>query len=210
MIKNKKAVRRPDMSIIRDALASRTMITSLGVVRQFPDQPSHFDIETEEVPREILVDVELVPSGERVLCRLGFGTFGVYSIPAVDQEVAVLIPHDPQSLIKDELENHPIIVGILSTETPGDLVAGTVIVEAPDAAHVRASSVYLGEGADQAAMRGDQFQADLTTLLKALETFCTAVSAAPIVGPAATTLAGASSDFRTAMFSHISQAVKVK
>jgi len=74
------------------------------------------------------MEVELVPSGTRVTCRLGFGNDGVYRIPRVNSEVAVLLPYDPSSMIKDPFDFDPIIVGVLNTEAPAQLTDDTRII----------------------------------------------------------------------------------
>src|SRR5687767_10926034 len=99
--RGKQGAKRADTNILREMLGGQQMTTSLGVVRKFPGESSHFEVNTENGTNEILVDVELIPSGERVQCRLGFGNDGVYRIPRVNSEVAVLVPYSPQSLIKD-------------------------------------------------------------------------------------------------------------
>jgi hypothetical protein len=119
---SKRGVRggkRLDVNQLRDLIAKIPMVTALGVVRKFPGETSHFEVNTENGSNEILVDVEIMPSGERVQCRLGFGNEGVYSeSPSEGSEVAVMLPFSPQSLIKDSLDFEPIIVGVLDTNAP--------------------------------------------------------------------------------------------
>lgn len=112
-------------------IGQQQMTTSLGVVRKFPEHASHFEIDTENGTNEIMVDVELIPSGTRVLCRLGFGNDGVYRIPRVGSEVAVLVPYDSSSLIKDSLDYEAIIVGVLNVNAPSALTSDdTIVIEA--------------------------------------------------------------------------------
>lgn len=126
-------------------LARAQLVTSLGVVRKFPGEESHYEISAENGEREILVDVELIPSGERVACRLGFGSDGVYRIPRENQEVAVLIPYDPQSLIKDSLDFGAIIVGVLDNDVPSALDSDDVVVIKTGTVKVIADSIDLGD-----------------------------------------------------------------
>lgn len=144
MKNRKKATKRMDQAVMREAFADRTMTSALGVVRKFPGESSHFEISDENGSREILVDVELMPNRERVLCRLGFGNDGVYRIPRVDQEVAVLIPSAPQSLVKDPLDDHPIIIGVLDTECPSELADANIVVIKATKVHVLSGDIKLG------------------------------------------------------------------
>lgn len=130
---------------MREWLASAQLVTSLGVVRKFPGEESHYEINTENGEREILVDVELIPSGTRVQCRLGFGNDGVYRIPRENQEVAVLVPYDPTTLIKDSLDFGPIIVGVLDNEAPSQLDSDDIVVIKTGTVKVIADAIELGD-----------------------------------------------------------------
>lgn len=142
--KGQKPIRRMDRGVMKAALAARTLTSALGVVRKFPGETSHFEIDDENGTREILVDVELMPSRERVLCRLGFGNDGVYRIPRVDQEVAVLINNDPQSMVADPLDDHPIIVGVLDNEAPDELDDDDIVVVKATRVHIVSGDIKLG------------------------------------------------------------------
>lgn len=137
--------KRLDVGAMKELLSTTQLVTSLGVVRQFPGEDSHYEISTENGSREILVDVELIPSGTKVQCRLGFGNDGVYRIPRVDQEVAVLVPYDPQSLIKDSLDFDPIIVGVLDNEAPSQLDSDDIVVIKTGTVKVIADAIELGD-----------------------------------------------------------------
>lgn len=128
----------------RNMIAKSEMVTSLGVVRKFPGEDSHFEISTENGDAEVLVDVELIPSGERVLCRLGFGNDGVYKIPRENQEVAVLVPYNPQSLIRDSLDYGAIIVGVLDNNVPSELDDDDIAVVKATRVHVVSDDIKLG------------------------------------------------------------------
>jgi hypothetical protein len=156
---SKRGVRggkRVDTAQLKDWLSKGEIVTSLGVVRKFDDQSSHFEVSTENGSREILVDVELVPSGTRVTCRLGFGGQGVYRIPQVNTEVAVLIPFDPQSLIKDSLDFEPIIVGSLDVAAPSQLDNDDIVVISSARVHVYSDNILLGTspGAQEGVVNG--------------------------------------------------------
>ena len=132
-------------SIRRLIQANTPMATALGVVRLFPGEDSHFDIDLdpETGQREVLVDVELMPRSERVLCRLGFGGDGIYRIPRVDQEVAVLIPTDKNSLIQDELDGFAIIVAVLDTSVPNAVDGDDIVVISSDRVRVIATQAVI-------------------------------------------------------------------
>ncbi|HEY6018425.1 MAG TPA: hypothetical protein VIY48_00540 [Candidatus Paceibacterota bacterium] len=156
---SKRGVRggkRVDTAQLKDWLSKGEIVTSLGVVRKFEDQSSHFEVSAENGSREILVDVELVPSGSRVTCRLGFGGNGVYKIPPVDTEVAVLIPFDPQSLVKDSLDFEPIIVGTLDVNAPTQLDNDDIVVISSARVHVYSDNILLGTspGAQEGILNG--------------------------------------------------------
>jgi hypothetical protein len=137
--------KRVDTQMMRAMIGQQQMTTSLGVVRKFPGETSHFDIDTENGTAEVLVDVELIPSGTRVQCRLGFGNPGVYSIPKENAEVAVLIPYDPSSLIKDSLDFEPIIVGVLDANAPTQLTGPDLVVVKASKVQVISSNIELGD-----------------------------------------------------------------
>lgn len=168
MIASKRARmggKRMDFATQRAALGQQQMTSALGIVRQFPGEQSHFEISTENGTNEILVDIELIPSGTRTLARVGFGTDGMYRIPRVGQEVAVLIPYDSSSLIKDSMDYEPIIIGVLDTDAPAELVDATTVIKAPSviviADHVQVKSPDIklsqadGSGTDKLARKSD-------------------------------------------------------
>jgi hypothetical protein len=122
---------RLDRSELRRMVLENTpMQTALGIVRLFPGESSHFEIQinSDTGQREVLVDVELIPRSEKVLCRLGFGQDTIYRIPRVNQEVAVLIPMEKNSLVADELDGNPIIVAILDSGIPDALDSDDIVV----------------------------------------------------------------------------------
>lgn len=140
-----RGAKRLDVNQWREMLGGQETTTALGVVRKFSGESSHFEISTENGSREVLVDVELIPSGARTLCRLGFGNDGIYRIPRVDQEVAVLLPYDARSMIKDSMDWQPIIVGVLDNEAPSQLDDDDIVVISSSRVHVIADDIKLGE-----------------------------------------------------------------
>lgn len=172
-----KGGKRLDANQFRDLLSKGQQVTCLGVVRKFPDHDSHFEINTENGSKEILVDVELIPSQTRVLCRLGFGNDQHFKIPRVDQEVAVLCPYDPQSLIKDPLDFEPIIVGVLDVNVPSEITGdGDHIIKGSNKVTIDAPTVTCGaEAGSEKALKGDTFLSALNTLITALSTYATGI-----------------------------------
>lgn len=142
--RGKLGAKRVDTSALSAMLTQQQMTTSLGVVRKFEGETSHFDIDTENGTNEILVDVELIPSGTRTQCRLGFGNDGVYRIPRVGTEVAVLLPYDPSSLIKDSLDYEGIIVGCLNVNSPSALTGDNVVFVEAEKVVILSDSVKIG------------------------------------------------------------------
>jgi hypothetical protein len=145
---SKRGVRggkRLDVNQLRDLISKTPMVTALGVVRKFQGETSHFEVNVENGSNEILVDVEIIPSGERVQCRLGFGNEGVYRIPKEGSEVAVMLPFSPQSLIKDSLDFEPIIVGVLDTNAPSQLDGDDIVVVQATRVKILSSNIELGD-----------------------------------------------------------------
>lgn len=162
--RNKRGSKVMDAQLMRAMIGSQQMTTSLGIVRKFSGETSHFDIDTENGTAEILVDVELIPSGERVLCRLGFGNDGIYKIPRADQEVAVLLPYPADSLIKDSLDYGAIIVGVLDTEAPVELDDDDIVVVKATRVHVISDDIKLGDTASDPIVRKSDLDAVISTV----------------------------------------------
>lgn len=112
----RKPTKRSDLLALREALADGKVHVSLAIV--VLEGPSHFEVVE---GADILVDVELQPSGVRCTARLG--GMGVYAIPPVGAEVVVLVPDG-------ELEAGPVIVA-RSGEAPNGLDATTLVVVVP-------------------------------------------------------------------------------
>lgn len=126
----RKATRRFDVTALRDALADGKVHVSLAIV--VLEGSSHFEVVE---GADVLVDVELQPSGVRCSARLAGN--GVYAIPPVGAEVVVLVPDG-------ELEAGPVIVA-RSGEAPDGLGATTLVIVAPAGGQVL---VHDGAAAD--------------------------------------------------------------
>ena len=119
----RKSSRKLPLDTIRDVLADGKVWTSLGIVTRFPGETSHYEIDSEDV----LVDVQLIPDKQPILCRLAAGMGagrGVWFIPSVGTEVIVILP-------MGEIEADPVIVGCLSTGTVPDGIDASTIVICP-------------------------------------------------------------------------------
>ncbi len=104
---------------MREALADSRVHSCLGLV--VSRDGSHFAIEDNDV----LVELDLVPNEEPVTARMGVvgggQGVGIWFVPPVGSEVAVLVPDG-------ELACGPVIVGVLSSGGLPDGVAEGVTV----------------------------------------------------------------------------------
>lgn len=153
-----RGAKRLDDSTMRAWVAKmQSMTATLGIVRLFPGESSHFeiDVDPDTGNHTIYVDCEIVPSGEHVLCKLGFGQDQVYKIPRVNQEVAILIPSDPNSMIKDPLDSGPIIVGLLDSDAPAELDGDDVVVITAPRVIMLSNTIQLGSTAVKLAKESD-------------------------------------------------------
>lgn len=128
-----------DMTSIRAALHDKRQWCAVGVVTKQDGTSQHYELKTENGTLvDILVDVELMPDGVDVTCRLagGAGGKGIWTIPAEGDEVIVLLPSGSVAFM-------PIIVGLLSTyeiddgDDQGPELDRTVIVN---------GTVYIHDG----------------------------------------------------------------
>lgn len=117
--------RAMEPGVAREALEDHKLWATMGTV--VADKGgSHYEVRAEDSNNvDILVEV-LLASGEGVTCRLGGfaggAGIGVWRIPPVGSEVAVLVP-------TGELEADPIIVAVLSANTvPDNLDADTLVI----------------------------------------------------------------------------------
>lgn len=114
-----------DEAGLRELGRDRRMWIKRGRVKKFEGETSHAD----QSAQDVLIDVELQPSGEPVLCRLGAAAggvgWGIWAIPGEGTEVEVGIPDG-------ELEMDPVILRILSSgQVPDGLTPQRIIIVAP-------------------------------------------------------------------------------
>lgn len=161
----KKGARKLDLTYVKEALKDGRCWACMGLVTK-GDDGSHFELTTEDV----LIEVEVQPSGERVTARLGTvaggAGRGVWAIPAEGTEVALLMPDGDTSFM-------PIVVATLTTgEVPTDLDETTIVIanNVGDIAVIPSGDVSLGEaGATQQALHGNSFQTKYNALLGLLK-----------------------------------------
>lgn len=126
------------MSAVRAALTDRRVWCGLGIVYKPDGEASHYEID-EDIG--VLVNVELMPNQEPLLCRLGGlgsgGTHGVWRIPPVGTEVAVAVPGG-------DIGGDTIIIGVLSSgAVPNELDGDTVVVKGPSTVLVIGAEVQV-------------------------------------------------------------------
>jgi hypothetical protein len=180
----KPSASRIDLSVMREALKDGRVWSALGVVRA--DASGNFYELTED---DVLVEVELEPSGQKITARLGAMAGGpgrgVWAIPPIGTEVAVMVPNG-------EYELGPIIVATLSSnDVPSELDATTIVVKnnIGDIAIVPSGELKLGsKTATQQAIKGNLFQTKFNNFVTAYNAHTHAVSSGPTpVGTAAPT-----------------------
>lgn len=148
--------RKLDLSSLRAALEDRRVWTALGLVQVPAGSTSHYEITDDDV----LVEVELLPAGEPLTCRLACTAAagpggGVWCIPAPGTEVVVLVPHG-------EFENDPVIIGTLSSNTvPYGLSATTLVIVAPEGGEVL---IHDGSGSTEALVKKTEFTSHTHTI----------------------------------------------
>lgn len=117
---------RFDRAAWRELMDAGQIHAARGIVVQ--EGASHFELV--EGGADVLVDVELQPSGERITARLGgLGggpAAGIWAIPPVGAEVVILVPDG-------DLEAGAVIVACESTGSVPDGLGPTTIVICPPA-----------------------------------------------------------------------------
>jgi hypothetical protein len=113
-----------DLSAMKEALKDQRCWACLGIVKS-DDNGSYYELSSEDV----LVDVELQPSGTQITARLGTvgGSFGagVWAIPPEGAEVIVIMP-------EGDLAFAPVIVALYSSgDVPAGMAVNTIVVACP-------------------------------------------------------------------------------
>jgi hypothetical protein len=144
-MRGRKASKRLDVTGLREALADRRIWAQLAVVAAPAGASSHWELVADQQGnRHVLVDVETVPRRIELRCRLGAGAGGLgqglWRIPAIGTEVAILVPDG-------QIDFQPVIVACLdSGAAPERLEDGRTILVATDTVEITAPKVVLGPG----------------------------------------------------------------
>ncbi len=184
--RKRKAVKRPDLSAIKEALRDNRAFVRVAKVIADDKGGPHFSIDD----GDILVVVETVPLEEEVTCLVtspvGGGGAGIFAVPPVGSEVFVVLPDG-------EIDFMPAIIGVLTGGTaPSGLSTSTIVVVAPEGGEVLIHDGNSGEAKELA------YKSDVQTLTDAYnvhihQDMTTAPTTAPVdsatvvlVKPAAT------------------------
>lgn len=120
--------RKLDLEQMRELLKDRRVHTAYGIVVA-PDGPnSHYDLDGVD----LLIEVETSPDQLDLTCRWGLGGQGPWTVPAVGDEVVILVPNG-------QIDFMPVIVGVLSTGVVPEGVAPSVTV-------ISNGTVYVHDG----------------------------------------------------------------
>lgn len=115
----------------RDFNGDDKLWVSVGTVNKPDALDAHFEIVDDDGTKDILVEVLLAPGGEQITARLGSAAGGagrgLWRIPAVGTEVAVLLP-------SGELDGDPVILATMSTDAVPDGINETILILRNDAA----------------------------------------------------------------------------
>ena len=157
--------RKLDTSAMREALRDRRFWVGLGIVYA-PNGEQHWETDDDI---GVLVNVELMPDREPLQCRLGAlgggDNYGVWRVPPVGSEVAVLIPNGAFGA------NDALLVGVVSHAPPTELDADTLVVKAPKVVIIADGAVEVGQkglGATDGVVHGsgiDPFTGSTYTVL---------------------------------------------
>ena len=147
--KTRKAVRRPDLSALKEAIMDKRAWCALGKVIEDDAGGAHFEI----IEGEVIVDVELQPSLEIVSpvvsSPMGGNGSGIFSVPPVGSEVIVAIP-------EGEMFFHPTIVGVLTSGTSASgLSDSTIVIVAPPGGEVL---IHDGDNSAEPLVRQSDFE----------------------------------------------------
>lgn len=159
--RTRKGARRLDLTAMKEALRDGKCWSCFGLVAEADDK-SKFQLDGDD----LLVDVEVQPSGERITARVGTAAGGagrgVWVVPKIGSEVVVLVPDG-------DLGFMPTVVAVLSTgEVSGDLDEDNLILVngAGDIDVVPSGDVSLGiKDATEQALRGNAFQTTFNNLV---------------------------------------------
>lgn len=163
-LRGNRATKRLDMSDLRELLKDRRIWTALALVTE-PDNGPHFQVIPGEGgnPTDVLVHVATVPDGLDLTCRLGTTADGLWRIPPVGREVAVLVA-------AGHIDFMPVIVATIG-DPPARVAGDRTLLGAPDRLEMVAPDVRIGDGdATEAVVLGTGYRSAEDTMLTALKT----------------------------------------
>lgn len=119
-LRQRKSTKRLDVALLRDVvLSGRPFSCRLGVISDPDDDGQYYEIVADDSGGvdDVLVEIELIPERTAITARLTSPTAGagrgIWSIPAIGEEVVVAIPDG-------RIEFTPAVVGYFSTgSVPG-------------------------------------------------------------------------------------------
>lgn len=186
-LRGAKGSKRLDLSGLKDAMRDRRAWGAIGVVIAPSGAASHYEIvQGPGGPEDVLVEVELQPDRTHVSARLGAlgggPGAGLWAIPPVGAEVAVLIP-------SGRLDFMPCVVGVLSSgSVPERISAEKTILVAPTTLElvvgdrvirVAGGRIDLGDEASQPVPKGNDQKSLLTDILNAIASHSHSSNGAP-------------------------------
>lgn len=182
--RDRAGAKKLDLGVIRQAMMDGRVWTGMGVVKLFPGETAHYVIDTTAGVADVMVDVELAPNGERLVCRLG-AAGGVVRIPAVGTEVAVIIP-------EGDFDSDAIIVAELTSPSAGvpGLAEGVTVI-------MNTTAVLIHDG-DEANAKPLAYLEDVQTLRDEVNTMKSVFNAHVHPVPGVTTGGGATTSSATA------------
>lgn len=144
--RNRSPRRRLDLTAMREALATGEVWTVLGVVSK-GDRASHWELYEDD----LLIEVETVPDGELLSCRMGSlaggANYGVWAIPPLGTEVVVVVPRGDYTF-------SPCIVATLSSgDLPDGIAEGVTVVANAEVL------IHDGDGGTQKLVTKDDYDA---------------------------------------------------
>jgi len=197
--RGRTASRKLDLTAMRTALADGRVHSALGIVTT--DGASHYEL----VDGDLLVDVVLVPSETLITARMalaggGGAGQGLWWVPDVGSEVALLIPDG-------ELEAGALIVGVLSSAgVPDGIGPGRLLAAWPEV-HIVTDDLRLGSAdAAQPFVLGDARKSLEDAFLATFATFAATIVTAPVGGGSG--FASAVTAFKDALATTLSTKVK--
>lgn len=159
--------KRLDLTAMREVLQDQRVWARMGVVSAAEDG-EHYLIDENA---DVLLEVSLMPDEDLTTCRLGSLAGGpgrgVWAIPPVGTEVAVLVPDG-------QLDFMPIVIATLASgEVTSDLDETVIVMSnnLGDIAVIPSGDVSLGEkGATEQALRGNSFQSKFNSFVTTFNT----------------------------------------